>query len=532
MFSRIYKKFVPLLLIVSLAIPSGLLLYPQKTEAAGATCLSQITGALGVNKIMSSFLRPVPTADNTTQLTTGGSFVTDCILKPLAIQMARAMLQNITSGVVRWINNGFKSDGNPIFVQDLRGLMRDTADQVIGGFIANDLGAGFLCNSFSLQVRVALAQSYMPYRQRSACTLSQISGNVSGFVENNNGGGWDRWLETTTIPQNNVYGATVLAQDELSKRIFDAQSIKKDYLDWGKGFRSWRVCTAAYDSDGAQLSDPETLDADDPRCDNSETRTPGGVVESQLTASLGSDMRRLEVAQDIDAIVGALTNQLMSQVVSGAQGLLGVGRSSNTTRTSTYQTALNAATADQDLNNAINAGLTYSTNEANALFTQGQPVVVSEAPTTDPTDDDTPAPAPEPPRVAWEVIKNSSPVTGASPLNYEVALTSNYSTSSITVVVALLRKSGGQARFSDLFFNPQFTAGRTDTSQSVSYIQDNNQATMRFERASASKNVNFVIALLAYKKGNAPSGTYVLETTATDAQGRVITKTSSDFVVQ
>lgn len=538
MLSRIFKQSALFLLIVSLVIPSGLLFYPRKTQAAGTTCLAQIASALGTSKITSALLRPVPTADNTTQIATGGSFVVNCVLTPLAIQLARAMLQNITAGVVNWINNGFSTkDGGPIFTQDLRSLLRDSADDVIGGFIANDLGAGFLCNSFSLQLKISLAQTYMPYRQRSACSLTQISNNVSGFAANNNSGGWDQWLQVTTVPQNNVYGATVLAQDELSKKIFDAQTIKTKYLDWGSGFRSWRVCTVTRD-DGNEdgIPDPSTLSADDERCASSETRTPGSVVESQLTASLGSDMRRLEVAKDIDAIVGALTNQLMAQVIGGAQGLLGAGTKSSGTKTTatTYQNALNAATADRDLDNAVNAGLTYSTNESNLLFTQGQEVAVDEASTTDsttPEDQNAPAPVPEIPRIDWIPVSNSSPLTSESPLIYELSLSSNYSTSSLRVTMSL-RKGTQPVRFLDIFFNPQITVGRSDGSQAVGYISSVSDVSQTWTRVSASKNANFNFKLLGYKKDTATAGTYVLETSVYDAQSRLIKTVSADFVVQ
>ena len=522
MFPRILTKPVLFLLIVSFLVPSSLLFYPQKASAAGATCMGQIGAVFAKSAILNKIFKPVPTSNGTVELATGGSFVVDCVLTPLAIQLAKAMLQNMTAGVVNWINNGFKSDGNPIFVQDLRSMLRDSADQVIGNFIEKDLGAGFLCNSFSLQVKLSLAQSYMPYRQKSSCTLTQITRNANNFAQNNGGAGWDRWLEVTTVPQNNVYGATVLAQDELSKKIFDAQKIQKDYLDWGKGFRSWQEC--AY---------PEGYDI--ASCDEVVTKTPGGVIEAQLSASLQSDMKRLEVAENIDAIVGALTNQLMSQVIGGAQGLLGAGNKSKKTTAATYQSAINPANADVDLSNAIDIGLGYSTSEASNLFTPGETITVEEpVPSTDPDTGDVIPVAPETPVVDWLVSENSSPLADGKPLTYQIELTSNYSTTSMKVVMAL-KRNNAPARFLDVFVNPQITTGRADTSKALRYIDAATGAAwtdVSWNGVSAAKNTNFSFKLLGYRKENAVAGNYTLETSVYDVKGRLIKMQPSSFVVQ
>ena len=51
------------------------------------------------------------------------------------------------------------------------------------------------------------------------------------------------------------------------------------------------------------------------------TKTPGSVIESQLSNVLGSGLRQLELADEFDEMVGALVGQMVKNVVFGAQGL-------------------------------------------------------------------------------------------------------------------------------------------------------------------------------------------------------------------
>lgn len=379
MIHRLYTKTVIGTIIASLLIPSAFLFYPYKAEAAGATCASVVAGAvagvIGISAATKIFA--VPVGDPGTQAGTivgagaqYGTFFKDCILKPLAIKLANAMLHNLTSSILTWINSGFH--GNPSFVTNLKGLIDDTTDQAIGQFIEDDLGAGFLCSSFSFQVKLAVAQTYLPYRQRSSCTLKDISRNVNGFIANDNNGGWNNWLDVTTVPQNNYWGATVLAQDELSKKVIDVQARTKDVLGWSNGFRAWEVCTIVIDPEtGQNTGEDPNMAITDSRCKQHESRTPGIAVEKMLESTLGTDVRKLELADDLDAIAGALVDQLTLKVITGAQGLLGAGKKSNGSSGATsYTQALNP-TIDPSLSTAINAGVnqTIEDNNIDSLFT-------------------------------------------------------------------------------------------------------------------------------------------------------------------
>ena len=157
----------------------------------------------------------------------------DCIARTIA----RAAIERITADVVDWINSGF--EGKPAFVQDFRGFFRDIADDAAGEFISGSKLA-FLCSPFQLQVKIAVSKSYA---QRSsggssnACTLSDVTNNIRSFIEGNfSQGGWPAFLEFTTVPTNNPFGAFMTVEAQLGNEIANIQAEARLELDLGQGF--------------------------------------------------------------------------------------------------------------------------------------------------------------------------------------------------------------------------------------------------------------------------------------------------------
>ncbi len=543
MIRRFYSKAILALVTVALLVPSALLLYaPLPVQAQStATCASVVAGALGgalgvaaATKIVAV---PVsaPGQEAITAVGSGsayGNFFKDCILTPIAIRLGKAMLQNITSSIITWINSGFQ--GNPSFVQNLNGLVSDSVDQAIGQFIQYDLGAGFLCNSFSLQVKIALAQSYLPYNQRTSCTLTQITNNVNGFIQNDNSGGWNNWLQVTTVPQNNVYGATIEAQNELTQQIASKLGIQNQTLDWGKGFRSWDVCTNTTDGEGNVIPAPAGMSPTDPKCFSTTTKTPGTVVEGQLETTLGSGVRQLEVANDIDAIVGALTNQLMSQVITGAEGLLGAGKSSTGSFTpQTYLSSVNGQTTDPALTAAINTSIDQSVTDAglDAVFSTsaGSNATATPATSTPPATVDQGENG-QTNALTWSVTKPDPTVTASAPLDYEISLNSNYEAAGLKVTTTL-RKNGTTIPFLTVFSPFAVSYGHANASTATTYISSPTDASATWSNVSADPAAAFNFKFFGTPNSNA-AGTYSLESDVSDSSGNVIAVQTDSFTIQ
>lgn len=266
------------------------------------------------------------------------------VLDPLASGMAKMIIRSLTTSVVNWINSGFK--GSPAFIQNPGTFFLDLADQITGDFLSKTGGPLVnLCSPFSIDIRIALAFKYHPnIPQRYKCTLGTIITNSKNAVKNAsiNGftagdfkqGGWPAFVSLTTEPQNNIYGAYLTAESELSWRVAQAQNQQRDELTQGKGFLSWKKCTKTGVENTAERADQGTGEGNytgpersfegtgegyvpEEKC---EIQTPGSVIAGSLENSLGGPLRELELADELNEIVNALFAQLVTQVLQAGLG--------------------------------------------------------------------------------------------------------------------------------------------------------------------------------------------------------------------
>ncbi len=349
MFSRISIKSITALLLISIILPSSLLLYPKNVEAQSGGCAAVFAGAVtaGVAYAKAKMAYGVDNSGDTAVLDTVsagsdyGKFFNDCILKPIAIRAARNMVQQISQGIVKWINNDF--NGRPGFAVDMKRLIVDSADATIGEYIYGS-ALSSLCQPFSARIKLLLQTKYYTSPQEQVrCTLTQIVGNVNGFVNNNGGTGWNNWLSVTTQPQNNVYGAYLIADSQLTQNIQGNLDKLNNMVNRNGGFLDYKVCDAdAADREGPkeiadrreraqnlkdknQYVDPAEFSLD-PKCTTGgRSVTPGSLVQGQASKVLGGWADQLNLATEIDQIVGALISHFAEKITSsGGKGFLGL----------------------------------------------------------------------------------------------------------------------------------------------------------------------------------------------------------------
>lgn len=403
-------KITALVLALSFVVPSAYALYPaQANAAAGAgSAVACIVGwATAAGFAIPAFIKEIvgvpdgsgnsgqhmgDTASNNSQ-----SF-TSCVLKPLAKIMVVALIRNIGSSIVNWVNSGF--DGSPAFLTDFGGTILDTADQAVGTFIEGS-ELGYLCNNFSFKIRLALAVNYsQSFRQRATCSLTQIGNNLA----TNGGAGWNNFLEVSTRPQNNEYGAYVIAENEIAQRAFRAVGIQEKEIAVGQGFLNRKVCEdqespeelaarqhlssfktikgdnaavgvqvtstkvdlssfGKYDIYGNQTeagktnTDTKTVftTSEKPVCKKWTVTTPGSVIAGKINSSFAQGDIQAAVAQEIDDVIAATMNQLAQQVITGARGLLGMNRKKTTSQSylAKYQSQLYGENASQGATSPI-----------------------------------------------------------------------------------------------------------------------------------------------------------------------------------
>jgi len=300
--SRIRRKLVAGLLVCIISLSATLAPISRSLEVqrAEAVPVEEVGANLVQNTLskISGFL----SSGALTSLNTK-----EYVLDGIAYALAKKAISMMTADLVRWINSGFQ--GSPAFITDLGGFLTGVADQVAGKFLT-DAGLGFVCSPFRLDVKAALNVQYQQTRNSPPqCTLSSAVGNIENFVRGSFAeGGWGGWFSMTAIPQNNPFGAIVLAQYKLNASIQNAQGQELKLLDFGNGFLSWKKCT------GEGTAKKCTI------------QTPGNVISEALNSKLQLGDQALINADEINEVISALLGQLMNQAVTTVDGLAGLSQ--------------------------------------------------------------------------------------------------------------------------------------------------------------------------------------------------------------
>jgi hypothetical protein len=216
----------------------------------------------------------------------------DCVLRIAA----KSVINSIVASVIDWINNDFR--GGPSFITDFDSFLLDVADQIAGEFIEGT-AAGFLCDPFNLDVRIALTiDYYLPRTERDiSCRLTDVLENYNSFVAGNfSDGGWSEWFEVAVKPQNNRYGAYLKSSGELARLASARTSEEVGQLDRNRGF----LCQ----------EDPET----------GNCVTPGDYIANTLDRHIHTELNELEMADEINEMLAALMGFLMRQIFEGENG--------------------------------------------------------------------------------------------------------------------------------------------------------------------------------------------------------------------
>ena len=282
---------------------------PQFVEKVNAQALPVITVPVldGFNLVQNT----------TTAVSTATVAEKESFLDGFGWAAGRVVIGNITNSIVSWINSGFQ--GGPAFVTDPQQFLTGVADQVAGEFIAGT-ELGFMCDPFQLEIRGALNFRHSS-DFRINCSLSDVIANTEDFLKFTEGdfnqGGWEGWFSMTQNSNNNPYGAYAKAEAELSIRIAGAQNIELLKLDWGEGFFSWQDCLEPNSHIETDSNGNETSVIDEGCKTKGPVQTPGSVINSQLENVIGSPLDQLELADEINEIVGALAGQLVQQALIG-----------------------------------------------------------------------------------------------------------------------------------------------------------------------------------------------------------------------
>ena len=316
MFQR-YKKIPILLLIAILALsPVSRSLQPNKAAAiAGVGDLTFVDlfvisdpitlgfytemGAASAEIAVATAATAVSTADTAVNTTSETVFSWGKFALEIGGQLLKKLIiDRLVDALISWINNG----GKGAVIEDWDAFFRD-AGQLAVGEVAKELGAGFLCSPFNLNLQIAL-NPIPKFSQRLTCSLDQITGNINNFIENFENGGWIAYQEQW-YPQNNFYGGVIIALNEADERAAAALAASKAEGAAGQGFKPFKQC----DANGT----------------NCVTLTPGQMAawvtkSAYIDIPANSILNANDIADYIGAIVDATINRLIKAGIDGIKG--------------------------------------------------------------------------------------------------------------------------------------------------------------------------------------------------------------------
>lgn len=230
----------------------------------------------------------------------------------------KMLLKMLVNDIVKWIQGG----GSPRFVQDWQKFLTTAADKAGGQFVDQYLGLGFLCNSFDVRLKVALA-AVPTFDESVKCTLTTMGININNFLNNFSNGGWRAWIAVNET-QNNIYGAYMTALDKkISVESAASQAAQNEAIA-SKGFLGDKVCTKIYEtnnpSNTGEFYAAPLKQSDIPAgwtCSEWGAQTPGTVIADATSQAVNIDIPWLLSAKEwreyASAIVDAMVNRVMKE---------------------------------------------------------------------------------------------------------------------------------------------------------------------------------------------------------------------------
>ncbi len=372
------QQFISSLLILAILAPSvAVFAKPKKAEAQFTDFVAALQRG-----ILTIFSGSSAAAEGTQTSLSLKDFVKE-IAKQMLMVLAKRALAEMTKSTVNWINSGFH--GAPLFLENPQSFFKDVAKFQVKDFI-QVIGYDNIQYPFGKQYALNVISAYKKQLQDNAAySLSQVTNDPvaqRNLRINFETGGWDAFLVNTQFPQNNPMGFDAVASQEISRRIDGA--IKKpaekvnDMLQQGLGFLSPDYCESRpaynslskneYNRPSFNFTPPASLvfpdinkyggDEFDPayiaaqnqyaqQYDNLKNSaystwaltntcpeglkktTPGFVIGSQITKTLGTTQTQKELAAALGTGIGAIFDAMLVKFFAKDSGLGGLATNSN-----------------------------------------------------------------------------------------------------------------------------------------------------------------------------------------------------------
>ncbi len=246
-------------------------------------------------------------------------YAVNYILKPALRVILAGLVQSLINQTVAWITG---DEGRNVgFVKDFEQEVLNQANGRGGEFL-NRLAGVNLCsanlrNYLKLGLSTPNGNPNFLHAQFS-CSLTGIVDNVDNFYKSFENGGWAAFLAIAANPQNNPYGATMMAQINFNAAQGSALSSLEQKLKDSGGFKG---VTLKKKSEVCDVN-PET---GEPICYTKEvSTTPGKIVSEALSKSLNDtafDFLSADTANIAENAVNTIMTALVQRLMKEAKNL-------------------------------------------------------------------------------------------------------------------------------------------------------------------------------------------------------------------
>ncbi len=276
---------------------------------------------------------------------TEANWLTDKALPTILAIAKKRILDLMVDQTVAWI----QGEGRPQFIQDYKAFFGNVANVAVGDLVKEIGGpASRICEPFKVPLQQIITNIDRPFSSQAACTLNGIVDNVENFYNDFAQGGWLAYSEALQ-PQNNIYGAYILAEEEKDNRAATAADAAAKEVQAGGGFLSQKKClfwSATYRHQGAdgKITDQVVTEPDDGKnkppteaagfpeagrldwkCTQAEIITPGKTVGDVAAQAVGSDFNFIINANDVSAYTAAIADAAISRLTRETfRGLAGL----------------------------------------------------------------------------------------------------------------------------------------------------------------------------------------------------------------
>lgn len=279
------KKIMLGIIVAGIVAPSLFLVFPQRAKA-----FPIVSHALSAS---------IPVHE--TALMKEGWM--DIIAYTIAKQFLRLMIREI----VGWIQTG-DIDGGPLFIQNFKDFFREVRDDSTAIFIDSLLDPAIqttIPSPFRDIVTEGIITALNTSSVHTPSTLIGLLPDETPFYNDYDVGGLIGFFHIATKPQNQAAGRFLLALEDAQKYGTERNTEAQTETISSEGFKGFADCIGWVEdfANGRSV------------CISRQIKTPGSNAQDLLASTLESDLDTLELADELDEIIGVIINRLITGIL-------------------------------------------------------------------------------------------------------------------------------------------------------------------------------------------------------------------------